>query len=320
MREGGDRGFGRGDGTFAGQYRDVLVRGAPRSAQVREAEAVDVRVAVGVAPAGLCGVRARVGTPLEHAERDIGTGELSHGARAHGPGRRAVERMDEGRRVSAGGQGRLARRGPKRKAGGRSQRAQDRQQRHGDHERIAPAPAGTDRSGHVEDRSNGDCGGTVVRRTATDDPCRGIRGRVTTRWHARHRGCMADGRGARARLRDDGDRPLQRRSCLLRAGLSGGGRGGQELVGSHRPRPRDSARGDRGPWHFDRAGPGRGHAAPCGDLARLRRRCGGLGPCRPPGRDEARLRPDHLGDAGPGSLRGGSDRNRDGAGPCSMPA
>ena len=90
----------------------------------------------------------------------------------------------------------------------------------------------------------------------------------------------------------------------------------QELVRAHRPRPGDPAGGDRGARHLDGAGAGRGHAAPGGDRAGLRRRGGRGRPTgRPAGRDEARLRPDHPGDAGPRPLSVRARSSGAGAGP-----
>ena len=158
VREARDRRGGRGDGAYGRQYRDVLIRRAPRSAQVGQAEAVDLGVVVRVATPGLHRVRAGVRAPLDHAEGDVRPGELAHGARADRSGPSAVERTDEGRRVGAGGRGRRCSRSGRRKTGSerRAQGAQRGKQRRGEHE--CAASTGTDRAGHRHDRSNGECG------------------------------------------------------------------------------------------------------------------------------------------------------------------
>ena len=238
VREGGDCRRRRGDGALGGQYRDVLVRRASRPTQVGQTEAAYVGVVVGVAPARLHCVRAGVRAPLDHAEGNVRSGELADSARGHGSGPRAVERMDEGRRVGVGGRARWGPRGRKRNAASDScgQGAEHGERCRGHH--GSASPAGADHGGHRDDRSNGNCGATGRRGCGGADAGAGsIRGRVTARCHARRRGCMADRRVARARFRDDGDRPLQRRPGVLRAGVGGGGRRGQELVRPHRPRP-----------------------------------------------------------------------------------
>ncbi len=97
MREGLTGRFGSvAYGTDGGKDGHVLVRLAPGPAEVGQAEALDARVADVVAPAGLDGVRGRVGAPLDHAEGEVGTGELAHGARGHGARTGPIERVDEG--------------------------------------------------------------------------------------------------------------------------------------------------------------------------------------------------------------------------------
>ena len=71
-----------------------MIGRAPCAAQMGQAEAVGLAVGVVVAAAGLDGVGSGVGAPLQHAERGVRTGELTHRARAHGPGAGAVECPD----------------------------------------------------------------------------------------------------------------------------------------------------------------------------------------------------------------------------------
>ena len=269
VREGGDRRAGGGDGALGGQYRDVLVRRAPRSAEVGQAEAVDLRVGVGVAPAGLHCVRAGVRAPLHHAEGDVGSGELAHGARADGSRPRSVERMDAGppgrcRRSLAVGIPKRARKGRQRPpwSGRRARRAPTRRP-----SGAAPSAA-TDRAGHLDDRSNGDCGGRLGR----------IEGRRRVREHPRpcHSPlpCSASwvhGRPARcwgsiSRRRASTASTTSRcptRWCSVVEGVVV--RSWSGLIDPGRDIP---AGGDRGARHLDGAGPRRGHAARRGDRPR----------------------------------------------------
>ena len=107
VREGVDGVLGAvPDAALGRQDGHVLVGGAAGAAEVGEAEAVDPGVRVGVPAAGLDGVGAGVGAPLDHPERRVGAGELAHGARVDGPGAGAVEGVDQCRRVGEGGGGR----------------------------------------------------------------------------------------------------------------------------------------------------------------------------------------------------------------------
>ena len=259
-------------------------------------------VAVGVAAAGLHGVGAGVGTPLDHAEGEVGTGELADGARAH----RARSPVPSSGWTRAAGSapadsGRRARRSGR--AEGRSdRRGQGAQARESSAtvtttSAAAPRGDGPSRSSRVTVAMGTAEGGRP--RSGEPASARGIRGRVTARCHARHRGCVADRRGARARLRDDRDRPLQRRPGVLRAGLggrraswSGAGRvSSTPAVRSRRRRPRSTAsrRSGRGP----RACRSVTAISLVSDAV-----VAAVGAWRSPGRDEARLRPDHPRDAG----------------------
>ena len=101
VRERRDGRLGGGaDRTDGGEDRDVLVGGAAGAAEMREAEAADVAVGVGVPAAGLDGIGAGVGAPLHHPEGDVGPGELAHGSGTDRSRARAVEGLHLGRRVA----------------------------------------------------------------------------------------------------------------------------------------------------------------------------------------------------------------------------
>ncbi len=144
----GERGVRRRCGLLRGHEGDVAVGGAARSGDVREAEAADAVVAVGVAAVL---VRHGVGAPLHPAERCRGAREgvarAAAVAEVGAAGGGADERVDVPREIVDGpGPGRPV--GPDR-GGGRSGRHEHRGRKHGPKQgkshHVSPARQGTRR-------------------------------------------------------------------------------------------------------------------------------------------------------------------------------
>ena len=157
-----------------GQDGDVTVAGAAGAAQVGEAEPAEGGVAVGVAAARGGPSRRGVGAPLDHPERQVGSGELADRARIHRPGARTVERVDQPGRVGdhAGG----GRRGRGDRGGRRDEDARHAHQGHQGGHGSGPVRRPQTGSLHPTD-GTGDPGRLPSRHPQTRGPSAGSAGR-----------------------------------------------------------------------------------------------------------------------------------------------
>ena len=104
--EGGRGRLGVGtDRTHRRQDRDVAVTRAAGTAQVAETEPADRRIGVGVPTARRRPTRLGVRAPLDHPERDIGSGELGDGSRIRRTRPGPVDGVDQGGRSCDDGRG-----------------------------------------------------------------------------------------------------------------------------------------------------------------------------------------------------------------------